>query len=395
MTDYVSEVNDALEYLARPQVDDIALEDKLDFFHRASHCYGRSALMMSGSGSLLYFHVGVVKALWENDLLPQVLSGSSGGAVIAGIAGTHPPAELSRMFEPGFLLSEVQKEAGLWAKLSSLKPRVLAPQRLREVLERLVPDLTFQEALERTGLQINVSVAPAEKHQTSRLLNAIASPNVYIHDALMASTAVPGVYPPVMLMAKNVHGERQPYLDSRRWVDGAVSDDLPAKRLARLYGVNHFIVSQTNPLVLPFLRDEREQVSALGHYRQAAQVVARELVNANLGLLRAPLARNRTVERWAAMTLSLINQRYSGDINVMPNYRLVDPRKLLSLRSESEVMDMIRAGERAAWEKLEMVRMQTRISRTLDQIIPQIEQALQRPQVPAGDRYKQRRVKTG
>ena len=46
-----------------------------------------------------------------------------------------------------------------------------------------------------------------------------------------------------MLMAKNVHGERQPYVPSRQWVDGSVSADLPAKRLARLYGVNHFITS--------------------------------------------------------------------------------------------------------------------------------------------------------
>lgn len=394
VSDYVKEINDALLYLARPEVDDISLAEKIDFFHRASQCYGSSALMLSGSGSLLYFHVGVVKALWENGLLPKVLSGSSGGAMIAAIAGTHRPDELQHMFEPSFLLEEVKRESSLWDRLSSLRPQPLAPERLREVLERLVPDLTFQEAYNLTGLQINVSVAPAETHQSSRLLNAIASPNVFIRDALMATTAVPGVYPPVMLTAKNVHGERQPYLRTRRWVDGAVSDDLPARRLGRLYGVNHFIVSQTNPLVLPFVRDDDGRPrNFLSGYGYAAGVAARAFINAGLDSMSGMLARVPTLERMANVSRSVINQRYTGDINIMPSYRLVDPRKLLALRSEEEVMELIRAGERAAWPKLEMIRLQSMIGRTLDGILVDIEQGLiddagVEPQMPAAARLQ-------
>ena len=391
VTEYVTEINDALNYLASPQVNDISLEDKLDFFNRASHCYGRTALMMSGSGSLLYFHVGVVKALWEESLLPAVLSGSSGGGVIAAIAGTHPPDELASMFDPAFLLNEVKKEVNVWDRLSSLRPRALAPDRLREVLERLVPDLTFQEAAQKTGMQINISVAPAETQQTSRLLNAIASPNVYIHDALMATTAVPGVYPPVMLMAKNVRGERQPHMESLKWVDGAVSDDLPAKRLARLYGVNHYIVSQTNPLVLPFINDGTAAQGPLGAYRKALGSTGQAFFNASLESLKRPLSYSPMLERIATMSRSVINQRYTGDINIIPDYRMVDPRKLLALRSEAEVMDLIRAGERAAWKRLEMVRVQSMISRSLDRIVPELEQALQRP-VSNSVRHKHNRV---
>ena len=40
------------------------------------------------------------------------------------------------------------------------------------------------------------------------------------------------------VMAKNQHGERQPYLPTRKWVDGSIADDLPAKRLQRLYSTN-------------------------------------------------------------------------------------------------------------------------------------------------------------
>nr|MBP6555542.1 DUF3336 domain-containing protein [Novosphingobium sp.] len=61
--DYVGAVAEALEYLASDEVDDIPFEEKRDFFRRAHHCYGCSALLMSGSGAFLFFHAGVVKAL--------------------------------------------------------------------------------------------------------------------------------------------------------------------------------------------------------------------------------------------------------------------------------------------------------------------------------------------
>ena len=48
IVDYVDEIVDALELLASPAVDDISFEEKLEFFRRAHHCFGRSALMMSG-----------------------------------------------------------------------------------------------------------------------------------------------------------------------------------------------------------------------------------------------------------------------------------------------------------------------------------------------------------
>ena len=63
IVDYVDEVVSALQHLANPRVDDIDFAEKLDFFRRADHCFGHSAFMMSGSGSLFYFHIGVVRAL--------------------------------------------------------------------------------------------------------------------------------------------------------------------------------------------------------------------------------------------------------------------------------------------------------------------------------------------
>ena len=242
---YIEEIVDSLDLLANDTSGEIDDEERLDFFRRASHCFGRSAFMMSGSGSLLFFHVGVIRALAAADLLPTILSGSSGGALVGSIVATHTAQELTDLMQPEYFLEHVPKD--------SKKLTLADIADLEHSVEHYIPDLTFQQAFEKTGRAMNVSVAPAEAHQTSRLLNATTSPSVLIRSAVMASAAVPGIFPPVTLQALDSRGERKEYLPSRKWVDGSVSDDLPAKRLSRLYGVNHYVVSQTNPHVIPFV----------------------------------------------------------------------------------------------------------------------------------------------
>ncbi|WP_246218685.1 DUF3336 domain-containing protein [Parasphingorhabdus halotolerans] len=316
--DYVDAIVNSLEYLASDKVNDIPFEEKLDFFRRAQHCYGRSAFLMSGSGAFLYFHVGVVKALWSEGLLPHIMSGSSGGSVVGALIATHTDDEIPPYFEAKNLfddsISDDDGEAGFGLFGGS---RRLKADEIRARLTTMLPDLTFQEAYELTGRHLNVSIAPAEKHQTSRLLNAIASPNVYIREAVLASCAVPGVYPPVTLAAKDHTGKRIPYLPNRKWVDGSVTHDLPAKRLARLYGVNHHIVSQANPLVTPFASDVSQQKTPISAIRNATTTTMKAWINANVDIMQKPLSYFPRLNSLANMTLSVINQDYMGDINII------------------------------------------------------------------------------
>ena len=48
---------------------DSTLPVTLAGFRRAAHIFGRSALMLSGGATLGFSHLGVVKALFEHDLL--------------------------------------------------------------------------------------------------------------------------------------------------------------------------------------------------------------------------------------------------------------------------------------------------------------------------------------
>jgi NTE family protein len=373
IVEYVDEVVQSLELLASDAANDIPFDDRVDFFRRAQHCFGCSAFVMSGAGSLLFFHIGAAKAMWLEGILPYVLSGSSGGAIVGSLLGTYKSQDLGELFEPENLVHDVERETGLWSFFDMFKPEYASVDEVNEAIGRLLPDLTFQEAFERTGRHMNVSIAAAEKHQTSRLLNAITTPNVCVREAVMASSAVPGFYPPVRLMARNDQGEKQPYLKSRRWVDGSISDDLPAKRLSRIYGVNHFIVSQVNPHVFPFVTDTRRGTDPLSIVKAAGSRTAREWLNAGATLFEKPLSWNPTLNRMANAGLSIINQDYIGDINILPDRLLFNPLKLLAHRSLEEVVDLIAMGERATWPKIEMIRVQTKIGRTLDRIVGQLD----------------------
>jgi len=377
ITDYVDEVVKALEMLASPEANCIPDKERLDFFRRAQHCNGCSALMMSGAGSLLFFHIGVVKALWQQDLLPDILSGSSGGAIVGSLASAHSDEDLERIFDPENLVHEIKKDETLFRHLAALKPRIATAGEVRAVLERLIPEITFQEAYEQTGRHLNVSIAAAEQHQTSRLLNAITTPNVYVRDAIMASAAVPGFFPPVALAAKNDRGKRQAYMPSRKWVDGSLSHDLPAKRLSRLYGVNHFIVSQANPHIFPFVSDTVGEQDPMSTVLRATRRTLREWINATASILEKPLSASPTASRLTNVALGIINQDYVGDINILPDKRFFNPLKLLAHRSTEEIIELITMGEKSTWPKIEMIRIQTRVSRTLSKILKDFDRRAQ------------------
>jgi len=372
--DYVEEIALALEHLASPEVDSISFADKLDFFQRASHCFGRSALMMSGSGTLLYFHLGVAKALWQENLLPNIISGSSGGALVGSIICASSDEELDILLDPETLPALDDPSGVINRFFAILKTERITEDDIWEVLEEFLPDCTFEESLRRTGRHMNVSVAPAENHQKSRLLNSDTSPNVFMREAVLASTAIPGFFPSVVLMAKNDKGERQAYHSSRKWVDGSLSEDLPAKRLARLYGVNHYIVSQTNPYVIPFIDTTKRKSDAVSELKYALIDTARTWINAGAAIFEKPLGVVPEVQRLTNSALSLMNQSYVGDITISPLKKLHNPLRALSWRTREEISSLMEEGERATWPRIERIRVQTRISRTLDPILHKFDE---------------------
>jgi len=376
---YIDEIDDSLRFLAELDSKHLAVQEKLNFFYRANVCFGRSALMLSGGGVLGFYHLGVVKSLLAHGLLPKVISGSSAGSLVAGVLGTHNDKELEHFYDPANVHFEAEREASVFTRMFfGANPQIDVGD-LESLIARMIPDMTFEEAYEKTGRQISITIAPAETHQTSRLLNAIASPNVYMRSAVMASCAVPGVFPPVMLMAKNAHGEPQPYLPTRRWVDGSIADDLPAKRLSRLYSSNHYIVSMVNPIAIPFLNKDGGQSALRSALGGLGVGMGRELLNFYRGMVQ------KQGDNWPRFNMlmnsvhALMDQEYSGDINIVPSFRWYNPAKLLSHLSEQDLIELMEGGEHSVYPNIEAIRVCTKISRTMEEILHRFEAGDLRP----------------
>jgi TAG lipase/steryl ester hydrolase/phospholipase A2/LPA acyltransferase len=106
----------------------------------------------------------------------------------------------------------------------------------------------------------------------------------------------------------------------------------------------------------------------------ANRKTARAWLNAGATTLEKPLSISPPLKRASNLALSVINQDYIGDINIMPSSRWYNPFRVLAFLTEKEIRDLFIAGEKATWPKIEMIRIQTRISRTLDRILAELQQ---------------------
>lgn len=370
--DYVRTVAEALDFICDCDDRNLPLAERLRFFTDTAQSYGRSSLMLSGGATLGLFHVGVVKALYRESLLPDVVSGSSAGAVVAATVGTRTPAQLEDLLDPETSYYH------FWRRLrvrEMLARGVLMDQsQLREAIARNVHDLSFEEAQRLSGMSVNITVSAAGRNQRPRLLNHLTYPHLLLREAVLASCAVPLLFEPVMLCARNTNAERTPYFPLLRWNDGSLASDLPARRVRRLFNVNHNIVSQANPHVLPFLRRQLRDgsPSLLGALEQfggaSLRLQAQQLLRLGGGSLPTRALRSM-LDRMA----TIIGQDYRGNITVLPDVSIWRYAHVTANPDMTSVRRFILEGERATWPHVEAIRTQTRLSRTMARCLQRLE----------------------
>lgn len=369
--EFIGQVCESLDFIYHADETEIDYYEKLSFFDETAHAFGRSCLMLSGGAGLGFFHGGVIKSLVEHDLLPEVISGASAGSIIAGLVGTRNNDELKDILNPDAIYDKF-KEWRIWNGFR--KNGLFDSTNLENALIELFDLSTFEEAYKKTGRHVTITVSPADLHQFSRLLNAKTSPNAIISQAVRASCAIPIVFSAVQLKAKNQAGEIVPYIPNRRFADGSIMADLPFKRLARLYGVNHSIVSQTNPISTLFrTRDKRDTSGFIGlSLRYAAKMAKINSIYA-FDVLENAIS-NRATKLGIHKVRSIIDQQYVGDINILPDPSLANLLHIGSNPSRASLHELFMHGERATWPQLDMIKRNTIISTTLRKYLKQLKE---------------------
>ncbi|KAG2163036.1 hypothetical protein VTO58DRAFT_110493 [Aureobasidium pullulans] len=395
---YISAALDMLETIvdmcspANKKDTDVDVREVYEQLLSARQAFGRSALLLSGGGTLGMNHIGVLKTLFEAHLLPRIISGASAGSIVAAVLCTKTDDEIPQVLRDFCYgdLDVFEKEGEPENVLKKVfrfctKGALFDISNLVRVMKDLLGDMTFQEAYNRTRRILNIGVSTASLYELPRLLNYITAPNVMIWSAVATSCSVPFIFSPAQLLAKDPRtGLEVPWDQSpQRWIDGSVDNDLPMTRLAEMFNVNHFIVSQVNPHVVPFLERDDEianfgsQTSRFslaagpGWLRSVANLAKGEALHrmhvlAELGVLPTTMSKVRSV----------LSQRYSGDITILPEVSYTQfPRVLMNPTPDFMSRAML-SGETATWPKLSQVRNHCAIELALDVAVQKVRYGL-------------------
>ncbi|KAH6653855.1 acyl transferase/acyl hydrolase/lysophospholipase [Truncatella angustata] len=355
----------------------LPLEQKQTLFKHLHANYGRTALCLSGGATFAYYHFGVVKALLEADLLPEVITGTSGGALVAALVATRTNEELKELLVPALAhkIKACSEPIATWVtRWWKTGARFDSMDWARQCAWWAHGSMTFREAYERTGRILNVSCVPADPHSPTILCNYLTSPDCVIWSAVLASAAVPGILNPVVLMMKNKDGTLSPYSFGHKWKDGSLRTDIPIKALNLHFNVNFTIVSQVNPHISLFFFSSRGTVGSpvthrkgrgwRGGYLGSAteQYIKLDLtkwlkVLKHLELLPRPLGQD-----WSQLWL----QQFGGTITIWPKSKPSDVLRILSDPDPDRLARMIHEGQQSAFPKLQFIANRLKVERQIE-----------------------------
>ncbi|TPX35445.1 hypothetical protein SmJEL517_g02182 [Synchytrium microbalum] len=420
---YVEETVASLNFVAKS--NELSLDERKQFLKLASKNYGRTALCLSGGATFAYYHLGLLKALFEEGLLPPVITGTSGGSLVAAMICVRTDAELrDEVFKTEVYKVLTACSETLWVKFKRLfKTGAMFDEvDWQDKIQWITKGaLTFSEAYKRTGRILNISVLPDGPHATAKVLNYITAPDTVIYSAVIASSAIPGILRPIELIMKDDRGNLVPYRAAgRKWRDGSLTTDIPEKTLHQLFNVNYTIVSQANPhIVLWFYHSKGAPGSPAAHrYGRGWRggFVASTLVTAlKLDLIKwVSVLRDLELARVAGMDLSSVFlQRFEGNCTITGKRRLgptfdtthakaplppiarpalVDYIFILSDPNERRMQRYFQVGAERTFPKIHMIENRMRIEQTLARLRAEIAQQTKMARISRSRDMRQRKM---
>ena len=187
-----------------------------------------TAFVLGGGGNLGAVQVGMLQALFEAGVVPEVLIGCSVGALnAAGVAADPTPAGVRRLRETWLNLDADQlwpagRVSGLW--MLGRKGQAIQPNDgLRQLIERTLPYKRLEDAV----IPVHVNATSLETGRGHWFTTGSAV------EAILASAALPAVFPPVVV-------------DGEAYIDGGVVDNVPISRALALGASRIFVLHVGN-----------------------------------------------------------------------------------------------------------------------------------------------------
>ena len=156
-------------------------------------------LVLSGGSARGFVHLGVLKAMEEANLLPEVISGASAGAIVGAFyADGYKPEEILELF--------IEKKLFHLIHLNVNRLGFLIPSGINDLLKQHLRAKTFSD------LNLPLYVAASDLNRGVPVYFNEGS----LRERVMASAAIPLLFQPVVI-------------DGTTYADGGLLDNLPVQ----------------------------------------------------------------------------------------------------------------------------------------------------------------------
>ena len=182
----------------------------------------RIGLALGGGAARGWAHIGVLEVLAENGIVPDVIAGTSIGAVVGGCFGVGKLAELKE-----FAFSLTTRKVFSMVDLTPLASGLVGGTKLEAILRDHLDDRRIEDIPTRT---VFIASELATGHEIWLRRGDLVT-------LMKASYALPGVFRPVTI-------------NGRALVDGALVNPVPVS-VCRAYGARLVIAVNLSPETMP------------------------------------------------------------------------------------------------------------------------------------------------
>lgn len=400
-----------------------SLTTQTSFFQRCKLSLGTTALILKGGSLFGLFHLGVIKGLLSQNLMPNIINGSSMGACMAALFGCLSNEELERLLNGDTILNiirydvELLKTCGYGNVEKHLNLGTLIQNLIHHgysqdvylfcqfVLKYVVKDITFEEAYQKTNKICSIVIHPTDK-SCPTLLNYVTTPNVLIRSAISCSLGKGVLSDSPRLLCRNLKNEIVPFLsDNKDKITKYLApenatvtnnQESPYTRLTELFNVNNFIVSLARPYWAPLvINDLKHEIKTskyyyYKHYPSTTNTLQLDYSDMEPLAFKAKYHLERKLKNILTMefrhriemldNLGLVSSwikrfmiddktpRSATEITIVPTMKNLSVARIIEGQLDN-IPYWINCGEQSSWPVLSLIKTRCAIEFKLDEII--------------------------